>query len=687
MSELQAALQGVKAPAISLRELQQKQYTAAPQQAAQVNQTNYSGQLLGIVNTGTNVYSGYQRIREEQGQKRKNEIMQQNMRPEEMRKLREEGIMLYQDDVYAMRALDKALGRQEAFAAEEVIQQRIAQGYYKTRHEMEAERANILESRMNEMGTAYGVAADNKQWFDEGFASNMDERSFAIYNAMDKKVDEYNRNSAVLATDSDVTGLIKSGNGQHVVSFLKTQLSNGVIRTEADFESHLVKAMKELSQQPGSIDIVRQISNEPITMYGTETTLRTRLGEETLRTMENIAASATLSNNWESQKYVMNLGSRLTNPDTDSSDWVEKGLDAITELENYANLTQGDAATGLRVQVEQWKAAFDGKHRAFNTKQQAAITAQQQQYVRLSVLENAVNSRMDPTGEIISLDLKSFTQDTTTGKFVPNDWNALRDHMFAQIDGSGADPQSAALQKMKLVSTMKDIPESGFGAQYKETFTRVGMELSRYAAASEAGAEPPETPVLNQMMEFAKASPELFTQTFGMDFPQANAITVAATMGIHPSFLIKGQTRLEEVRKVPEQQQQLYREFANLESMQGGNIYQMLDTSQRDNLRALYLGLDGMTNSQKLEVIGKHLEDQYTSVDNVSGVIPKSFLLANPSDPKSVSVGKARVQDQITKTFGDSGSTSVMVVGDRLIMYNSLRAQPLTFTKDMLMAE
>ncbi|MGL5708978.1 MAG: hypothetical protein ACRDDF_12060, partial [Aeromonas sp.] len=140
MSKLQQALQGVQGPNISTRELQQQQFKGTTVQARNVTQTDYSGQLMGIAQTGAQVYAQYDKEREAQGIKRKNEIMLQNLKPEEMRKLRESGELLYQDDSYAMRALDKALGRQEAFAVEGVIQERIAQGYYKDRKEMEEER-------------------------------------------------------------------------------------------------------------------------------------------------------------------------------------------------------------------------------------------------------------------------------------------------------------------------------------------------------------------------------------------------------------------------------------------------------------------------------------------------------------------------------------------------------------------
>lgn len=684
MSKLQAALQGVQAPNISMRELQQKQYSGAQQQVTAPRETNYSGQLMEVIGGATEAYKGYQAQREAQGLQRKNEIMQQNLKPEEMRKLREEGILLYQDDVYAMRALDKTLGRQEAYAAEGVIQQRIQEGYYKNREEMEAERATILEDRMNSMGEAFGIDPRNKQWFDEGFASDIADRSFAIYGAMDKKADEYNRNAATLAVDNEVSELVKSGNGQHVVQILNQRLTEGVIRTEKDLQAHLTKAAKEIAQQPASIDALREMSNQEFTMFGEKTTLRAQLGEETMRSLENTAANATLANNWESQKYVMGKLSLLTSPDFSNPEAVMQGLDAIKELEDYANLTQGDAATALRVQIEQAKARFNELHKNYNTAQTKAITASQQQKVRLSILDEAVMGR--ETGDLTrSLSLTSFTSNETTGEFTSNDWNAYYDMKTEQIDaGPGTDEQKA-LKKLQLGVLLKDNDKSGFGAHYAEHFQRVGSELAQYGAALDANAELPPTPQLDKMMEFYKASPELFSQTFGPDFPMASAIAVSATMGVHPSIMIQGQKRLEEVRKSsPEQARQLSLEFANKESIEG--IYQNMSTDQRNTVQALYLGLEGYTNAQKMQVIDEHLNSQYSRIEGAIGVIPKSFLMSNPQDPKSVSVGEQRLNDRIKARF-PVGAVTIKVQGDRIKVYGSIGAEPLTYTKEMLMAD
>ncbi|UTQ78178.1 internal virion protein [Aeromonas phage JELG-KS1] len=686
MSKLQAALQGVKAPMVSTRELRQQQYKPATIYGGGANQTNFASQLTGIAGGVAQYAANYDAHREKTGVQRKNEIMLQNLKPEEMRKLREEGLLLYQDDPYAMRALDRTLGRQEAYSAESVIQERIAQGYYKSREEMEEERANVLESRMETMAESFGIDPKNRAWFSEGFYSDMDERSFAIYNAMDKKVDEYNRNNATVATDSEVSELIKSGNGQHVIQYLQRQVQHGVIRTEQDMEAHLVRGMKELSQQANSADLVNALADTEIELYGTKTTLRTRMGDEYIKTLVNQSAQASLNNNWKSQQWFMNQLYFLQSPDFTQPDAIEKGLDAIRDLENFANLSQGDAATAARIQIEQAKAQFDKLHREFNTKQTAEITKQQQQKVRISVLDAAVNGRL--TGDTThSLKLSAFEETASTGKFDTNDWNAYYSFKTDEIDKGDGSPEQKALKKLQLGVLLKDIPDSGFGAHYQEHFTRVTSEVSKYAAALDAGAELPETPQLDKMMEFYNASPELFSQTFGPDFPMANAIAVSATMGIHPSVMIQGQKRLDEMRKsAPEQARQIQLEAGNMENNRGANVYQNLNTEQREAITALYLGLEGYTNSEKIRVIGEHLEKQYSTVEGATGVIPKSFLMSDPQDLKSVSVGQTRLSAAIKQRF-PAGTTTVRVTGNRLIVYGSIGGAPMVFTKEMLMAD
>lgn len=687
MSKLQEALRSVEAPKIGTRELQQRQYKAANIQAASVTQTDYTKQLMGIAQGVAQYASNYDKQREATGIERKNQIMQQNLKPEQMRKLREEGILLYQDDIYAMRALDRTLGRQEAYAAESMIQQRIEQGYYKSRQEMEEERSRVLEDRMNSMGEAFGIDPKNRGFFEEGFASDMTERSFAIYNAIDKKVDEYNRNNSVVAIDNEVTELVKSGNSQHIVQVLQQRVNEGVIRTEADFKAHLVRGMKELAQQPQSVDALNAMADTEVSINGEKTTMRAHLGDEAVRTLVNQAANATLSNNWETQKWFMEKNSVLTAPDFSQPDAVEKALDTFRELDEFANLSQGEAATQARIEIQRAKAVFDQKHREWNDKQEKAITASQQQKVRLAILDEAVNGRLD--GSLThSLKLSAFTESEKTGKFETNDWNAYYDFKTGQIDSDDSlSPEQKAIKKLQLGVALKDIPDSGFGAHYAETFTRVSGEMAKYSAALSSGAEPPETPTLNQLMEFYKASPELFSQTFGPDFPAANQIAIAATMGVHPSVLLSGQKRLEDVRSMaPEQQAQIFKEFANWENNQGSNVYQTLGTEQRDALRALYLGMEGYDNTTKMSIIGEHLKNQYESVDGLKGVIPKSFLMSDPKDPKSVSIGKQRLNDKIVKQFGTAGNTSVYVIGDRLVVMNSLGSAPMFFTKEMLMS-
>ncbi|WVX92066.1 internal virion protein [Aeromonas phage phiA014S] len=685
MSKLQQALQGVQGPNISTRELQQQQFKGTTVQARNVTQTDYSGQLMGVAQAGAQIYAQYDKEREAQGIKRKNEIMLQNLKPEEMRKLRESGELLYQDDSYAMRALDKALGRQEAFAVEGVIQERIAQGYYKDRKEMEEERARMLESSMNTMAESYGIAETNRAWFNEGYASDMTDRSFAIYGAMDKKVDEYNRNSATLSVDNEMTELVKSGNGQHIVDVLNTRLKEGVIRSEAAYEAHLTKALKEVSAQPQSVDALNALADTEYTMHGETTTLRKRLGDETIKSMSIRAAETSLANNWKQQEFVLEKLQFLTAPDFDA-DGVNAGIDAFNELEEFAKLTQGEASTQVRRQIFEAKTRFDALHKAWNEKKVKEVNTKQQQMVRLAVLDAAVNGR--ETGDLTrSLKLTSFTEDDRTGKFEAQDWNRYFDFKSDQIDSSDMSPDQKAIKKLQLGVLLKDIPDSGFGAHYAEQFTRVSGELAKYSAALDAGAELPATPEMDKMMEFYKASPELFSQTFGPDFPMASSIAISANMGVHPSVMIQGQKRLETMRKdSPDQYGAMMLELKNLESNQGADIYQTFNTEQREAVAALYAGLEGYSNSEKIRAIREQFEKQYTPVEGVSGSIPKSFLLSDPQDPSSVSVGKQRLEAKIAERF-PNGNTTMRMVGDRLVIYNAFSNEPMVFTKEMLLAD
>lgn len=693
MSKLQQALAAVKAPTVSIKGLEGATFRASPVQAQQVNQTNYSGQLIGLAQLGAQAYDKYADYMEQRATDRRNEILLKNLKPEQLGELRKSGTLLYQDDPWAMRSLERELGRQEAYSVDATIRERIANGDYSSRSAMEADRAQLLQLRRKEMGAAYSIQDTSEGW-EKGWRSDMVERNMAIYDAQARKEDQMHRNETRVVVESNLSSLISAGRGDTIVTYLNKQRQDGLIRNDTEYETYLVKALKDVAATPASIDTVRQIMESDIELYGNKTTLRSRLGEDYMRSLENHAAEATLNNNWESQKWWLNKASMLESPDFSVAGTEFQALDNIREMQQFVDLTQGEASTQAKMELERLKANYNRKHAEWVAKQRETINKTQQQQVRVAMIDSRVTGRMN--GEMgLSLKLSSFEETAQTGKFNTNDWNAYFTFKSNQINNSDMTPEQKSMKLLELGATLKDIPDAGFGAHYAEIFNRAGGELTKYVAAQNAGVEPPETPTLNQLMELHKANPELFVSTFGGDSALTTEIAMAANLGVHPSVLFKGKNRLDEVKKHPDQYQQLSQELKNLESRRGSNIYQVLNTQQREAIQAAYLGMEGLDNSSKVKLIEKHLNDQFEDMSDtgpfgmggsgVTGVIPKSFLMSDPRDPSTVSVGKARLMEAIKNNFGTPEGTGVAVSGENIILFNSLRSAPIVLTKDMLM--
>lgn len=684
MSKLQQALAKVQAPSISIKGLEGATFRATPVQAQQVNQTNYSGQLIGLAQLGAQAYDKYAEYREQQATERRNEILLKNLKPEQIGELRASGTLLYQDDPWAMRSLERELGRQEAYSVDAIVRERIAAGDYPSRSEMESDRAQLMALRRKEMGQTYAIQDTSEGW-EKGWKADIVERNMAIYDAQARKQDQMHRNETRVVVESNLSSLISSGRGDAAIAYLNKQKADGLIRNDTEYEAYLTKALKDLASTPGSIDMVRTVMESEIEMYGNKTTLRSRLGEEYMRSLENHAAQASLSYNWESQKWWMDKANVLESPDFSVAGTEFQALDNMREMQQFIDLTQGEASTAAKVEFERLKANYNKRHAAWVQQQREEITKQQQQHVRVAMMDSRVTGRMN--GDMgLSLKLSSFEETEQTGKYTTNDWNAYFTFKSNQINNSDMTPEQKSMRLLELGATLKDIPDAGFGAHYAEVFDRAGGELSKYIAAQNAGVDVPETPTLNQLMELHKANPSLFVSTFGSDSALTTDIAMAANLGVHPSVLFKGKSRLDEVKKYPDQYQQLTQELKNLESRRGSNIYQVLNTNQREAIQAAYLGMEGLDNGSKMKLIEKHLTDQFEVMDGgISGVVPKSFLMSDPRDPSTVSVGKTRLQNLIQDTFGSTDGIGVSVSGENIIIFSSLRATPIVYTKDMLM--
>lgn len=689
-SKLQQALAGVSSPNVSLKGIQGAGFQAQQVQAQQVHTTNYQGQLTQLMQMGAQASQTYVDAMEKRGLERRNEILLKNMSPQQIGEMRSSGTLLYQDDPYAMRALNRELGRQEAYSIDAIVRERIANGDYASRSAMEADRNDMMSKRRAEMSKAYGVAEDDEHWV-KGWSSDMVERNMAIYDAQARKQDQMHRNETRVVVENNLGSIVRTGNGHQAMNYLMEQRKAGLIRNDAELETYAGKAIKDLAQQPHAIDQVRQLLTQPIELYGQKTTLRDRLGDEFLRGMENTAAESTLKNNWETQKWWTQNANMLINPDFSQPGMESQAIDIMTQMEDFANKTQGEAATQVRMDLEHIKAKYNEAHKRWNDQKRTELIKKQQQHVRVSEIDRRVEGRLSGDSSL-SLELGSFQQTDATGAFTANDWNVYYSQKVEEINANKNLTRDQQIRKqMQLGALLKNEKSAGFGAHYNAMNQQASGEMVKYLSALNAGVDvnTVETPVLNDLMEMYKVDKALFVSTFGGDSAIATQIAMASNMGLHPSVIAQGQKRLDDLKKTPEVKQQVFQEFSTMES--NDPIYSRLNMEQREMLQSAYLGMDGLDNAAKVRMLKQHMEDQYQVFEPgffggkvIQGIIPKTFLMTDPKDPSSASIGAAKLESYLTGVVGVTGNTGITVMGDSIVISDDLRSAPIILTKEQL---
>lgn len=683
MSKLLKALQGVEAPKVSLREVQGMTYQAQPVQATRTEVTNYGSQLIGLGQAVGQAGQAYVDERKRVGEQRKNEILLKNMKPGEIGEMRKSGILLYQDDPYAMRALEKELGRQEAYNVDATVRERIARGDYNSRREMEADRAALMETSQKEMGLAYGMPDGGTEWFSKGYQSDITERNMAIYDAQARKQDEMMRNESRLVVENNMSDIIKSGGEPSgLVTYLDNQRANGVIRNDVEYEVFLTKSLKDAASRPDGVQAVDALLNAEITIDGQKTTLRTRMGEEAYNSYKLKAADSVFSQEWENQKWFMQGIDFITNLDGTSPTDYEKGMDKINEMEAVLAKAEGTPqATQAKIQLENAKFKLRDNLARGNEENKKALKKKIQQGNRYLRMRERFEQAL--AGEAVPLSLDSFVESEMTGKYETNDYASFHEQYTAEIQ---ADPNLTDAQKqskyMRAGNLFKSVDKAGFGAWYTAQFGQIERELQDYDLANQYGKDLPDTPTLNNYKALYNADPQEFMSVFGEDATTALDIGMLAQMNIDPSTYRKGKKALaamsQEERAFKSQQW-----MTAIDKRESGKIIDKLTPAEQQMYMAFYSGMDGLGNAAKMQAIETHINANYQAVDFSSsgmfsdgrtstGVVRKNLLMLDAKNPKSADEGAAALKSFVGEMYGDNSFTSISSTDDNIIIRNAM---------------
>lgn len=654
MSKLQAALQQVQAPKISMRALQQRQFQGGQIQAANVTQTDYSGQMNSLMEMGTKAVGMYDKYREDEGIKRKNELMMKHLDRSEMGKLRQSGALLYQDDPYAMRALDRELGRSDAYSVDAKVQANIDSGLWNTRAKMEEGRAELMAQSKKSMSEAYGVDPANNRYFMEGYESDITDRNFSLYNAVAKKESDEKKNMGFASASANVSDMAKAQvSFKDVSAYLDTngREGTGLITSDEGKEKLLMQYITDAANQPNGRALVDEALDTPTMLYGKETTLRQRLGAEGANSLQLTSIENAYKLDKENKKWLMGGLSAISNIDGSDPDAATKVRDKYAELtQQLDSMEQSDMTSNARVQLEQALISAEANIKAGNEKRRAALVAGYQSDERVRQINWRAERRMN--GGTDPMHLASFTASDETGTFTENDYNVAFDEYRASISEL---PETEQIQRLLKYANAFPDGNAGAAAWKKSAMEAYNKETMQVNLAIQGGNDLPETPRRDAMLDAYRADPE----GFAMNFPEYGEETIEMAViqdsGIDYATYYKGKREFDQM--IPEAKMQRSAEIgAALVEQHKDNVFAKLPPSQQEMYVKAAMGTYGLKPNEAIRTLKTAIDRNYQTIGSGGnrGFVAKQVLQIDANDPSSVKAGRGGLEAYIGSTFGDN---------------------------------
>lgn len=655
MSKLQQALQSVQAPKVSLRELQQRQFKGGNIAAAPVTQTDYAGQMGSLMETGTKAVGMYDQYREKEGVKRKNELMLKHLDRTELGKLRQDGTLLYQDDPYAMRALDRELGRTEGYTVDAKVAENVASGLWSTRQQMEEGRAYLMSESKKNMAETYGVNPANNRYFLEGYESDITDRDFSLYNAVAKKESDEKKNLGFVSASSNVSAMASAGvSFNEVYTYMQQngRTGTGLLPSDELVEKLSNQWLSDVAALPNGTKLIEDALDVPMNLYGREgVTLRQRLGAEGVNSLKLKAAENLFKLDKERNKWLIGGLSYIQNIDGANPEAPNMVRDKYAEMSEWLDAQeQTDMVTAARSQLESAMVRAEQQIKAGNESRVKALKAGYQQDQRVNQINWAAKSRM--AGGTDPINLEAFTQSEQTGKYTKNDYNVAFEAFRAELAELPESEQIAQLLKYANAFPEGNAGAAAWKASAMEAYNKETMQVN---LAIQDGRDVPETPRRDAMLDAYRVDPDNFAMNFPEYAEETIEMSIIQDSGIDYTTFYKG--KLEWGKLTPEAKMQRQVEISSaLTKDSSRQVFSKLPPSQQNLYIQSTMGIAGLKPNEAVRTMETALDRNYQTIGagGNRGFVAKHVLQLDSNDPSSVKNGRNGLEAYIGSAFGNN---------------------------------
>lgn len=668
MATLKEALSGVNqlAPKVPLTKLQSAAYSPVNFTPADTNQLD-----INLIYQGINLAEGIQKgvqtgvkkvvdKRTKRGEERKNEIFLKNLPADQMKTMRENGSLLYQDDPYAMAALERDLGKQEAFNIDATVKSSIEKGDFSSREEMEQFRAKLTQDALKSTAKSYGIKPDSKA-FREGFSTALVDRNIQLYESQAKQTDQARRDEAAQTVKNNIVTIGKSPDvdkTQGTIDYLNQARNEGLIRNDNEYKAGLQTAITELTNL-GDVTEVEKFLDADINVDGVDTTLRKVIGSAQAEQLTIRAGENAYAKNQERMiEYKRAVNSAMT-VDVSTNEGVQKGRAVIDKLwDEVFNMNQNHPMwTAKKDEVLELEARFNARVAKANAERRTALKGKIQRDYRLDYLDDVFEKRMN--GENISTAYDAQPEDEISGKWTDSDLAAYANWKISEINSD--ETLSQEEKDMRLLQYLKadDNKSKGFREKFSTLIQDANQEWTSTVLASKFGQELPENPRLNELSRFYKLDPSTIQQLYPDNAQLIMKLDLLSKAGFNQEMLAKAEAQQS---GMTEQMRFQLRNDWNV--VKNNSKYSELSTipsvldNQAFEVYQAYAAYTGNT-SAAAEYTANYMKNNYQPLilnDSQIGMVSKKSLMVNPSDPASAQVGAEFIQKKLVELGVAEGS-------------------------------
>lgn len=640
MSKIESALQAAQPGLSRLRGgAGGMGYRAATTQAEQPK-SSLLDTIGRFAQAGADMYTAKEQRARDLADERSNEIIRK-LTPEQRREALNNGTLLYQDDPYAMEALRVKTGRNAAYLVDDDVMQKVKEGVFRTREEMEQYRHSRLQEGAKAYAEQFGIDPEDVD-YQRGFNGDITERNISLYGAHDNFLSQQAQKGAIMNSRVELNGVLQDpdmlrrpDSADFFEKYIDNGLVTGAIPSDAQATHLISQAFSDASSRAGGADFLMRVGAKKVTLNGATTTYKELMGEEQWNALMVTAQRAQYDNDAKlNEKFQLDVNSTLFMDDPRVGWEKLQGIKA--ELDKYQpdeqmtpqRATLIEAQKQLRAKMVEW-----AKNEA------KALDAAQKADNKFRVIDAQYQKRIN--GEWVSTDFKDMPTNDNTGEFKHSDIVNYANKKLADIDAM--DIPDGAKDRLKLQYLQSDSKDGPFRTAIG---TMVQDATQEWSSSVMNGKLADKTPAMDALRRIRNADPYLIASLYPEQAELFLTMDLADRQGVDVQELIDADRQIATRSK----EQRFEDDKAFEQALNDSKVPEIanMPTELRGLARKIYDSVKYRTNNVDMAMteMQKFLKESTTTFNDdssdsegVIGVIPRNYLQVN-DDPKSWKQGK-----------------------------------------------